>query len=111
VIDLHSHILPGLDDGAPKIEDALATAQAAVADGISVVAATPHVREDYPTTPEQMERQVELVRRQLQESGLALELLPGGEIALDQLPELGDDSSVASAWPAIQNTCCSKRLT
>jgi protein-tyrosine phosphatase len=91
VIDLHSHILPGLDDGAAKMEDALATAQAAVADGISLVAATPHVREDYPTMPEQMERQVELVRRQLRESGLALELLPGGEIALDRLPELGDD--------------------
>jgi protein-tyrosine phosphatase len=91
VIDLHSHILPGLDDGAAKMEDALAIAQAAVADGISLVAATPHVREDYPTTPEQMERQVELVRRQLRESGLALELLPGGEIALDRLPELGDD--------------------
>ena len=34
VIDLHSHILPGLDDGAPELEDSVAMAREAVADGI-----------------------------------------------------------------------------
>src|SRR5205807_2897236 len=47
VIDLHSHILAGIDDGPPSVEGSVAIAEAAVADGIRVLAATPHVREDY----------------------------------------------------------------
>ena len=42
MIDLHSHILPDLDDGARTLEEALAMARIAVADGITVIAATPH---------------------------------------------------------------------
>jgi protein-tyrosine phosphatase len=37
MVDLHSHILPGLDDGAKSIEDALAMAEDAIADGITHV--------------------------------------------------------------------------
>ena len=91
MIDLHSHILPGLDDGAATLQDALGIAEAAVADGIRIIAATPHVRSDFPTSPEQMERLVESVRQELRVVGIPLELLPGGEIALDRLPQLGDD--------------------
>jgi protein-tyrosine phosphatase len=91
VIDLHSHILPGLDDGAATLEDAMGIAKAAVADGIRVIAATPHVRADYPTTPEQMEQRVDLLRQDLRAADIPLELLVGGEIALDRLPELDDD--------------------
>jgi protein-tyrosine phosphatase len=92
VIDLHSHILPGLDDGAGTLDDALAIAEAAVADGIRAIAATPHVRAaDYPTTPEQMERQLDSVRKALRDAAVPIELLPGGEIALDMLPQLGDE--------------------
>lgn len=91
MIDLHSHILPGLDDGAATLEDALGIATAAVADGTRVIAATPHVRADYPTTPAQMEQQVDLLRQELRAADIPLELLPGGEIALDRLPELDDD--------------------
>jgi protein-tyrosine phosphatase len=42
VIDLHSHILPGVDDGAPDLETSLAMARMAVDDGIEVMACTPH---------------------------------------------------------------------
>ena len=44
MIDLHSHILPGLDDGARSFDDSLEIAQAAVAEGVTAIAATPHVR-------------------------------------------------------------------
>jgi protein-tyrosine phosphatase len=85
MIDLHSHILPGLDDGPATIESSLELARAAVEDGIEVMAATPHVREDYPTTADQMERAVALLRSRLEEDGIPLELRPGGELALDRL--------------------------
>jgi protein-tyrosine phosphatase len=56
-----------------------------VADGITAIAATPHVRDDYPTTPAQMEAAVRDLRRELRVADIAVEILPGGEIALDSL--------------------------
>jgi protein-tyrosine phosphatase len=58
MIDLHVPILPGIDDGPRTLDESLRIARAAVDDGIAVVAATPHVRDDYPTTPEELERLV-----------------------------------------------------
>jgi protein-tyrosine phosphatase len=48
MVDLHCHILPGLDDGATSIEDSLAMARDAVTDGITHLVATPHASSDYP---------------------------------------------------------------
>jgi protein-tyrosine phosphatase len=47
MVDMHCHILPGLDDGAKTIEDSLAMAEDAIADGITHVAATPHASANY----------------------------------------------------------------
>jgi protein-tyrosine phosphatase len=88
VIDLHTHILPGLDDGARTLADAVELARAAVADGVTTVAATPHVRDDYPTSADAMHRGVETLRSALSVEGIPLEVLPGAEIALDRLREL-----------------------
>jgi protein-tyrosine phosphatase len=85
MIDLHAHILPGLDDGVSTVEEARELARRAVADGITAIAATPHVRDDYPTTPAQMEAAVRDLRRELRVADIAVEILPGGEIALDRL--------------------------
>jgi protein-tyrosine phosphatase len=82
VIDLHSHVLPGVDDGARNLDEALALCEAAAADGIEILAATPHVRaHDYPTTPEQMEAALAALR----DAGPALEVVPGGELDLAEL--------------------------
>jgi protein-tyrosine phosphatase len=48
MIDLHCHLLPGLDDGAKTMEDSLAMAEEAIADGITHVVATPHANSDWP---------------------------------------------------------------
>ena len=66
VIDLHSHILPGLDDGTRSLEEARELARQAASDGITAIAATPHVRPDYPTTPEEMEWGVDELRADFQ---------------------------------------------
>jgi protein-tyrosine phosphatase len=91
VIDLHSHILAGVDDGAKDLSESVEIARAAVADGVSLVAATPHVRHDFPTTPETMETLVEELRQALAAAGVALELRTGGEIALDRLDQLSPE--------------------
>jgi protein-tyrosine phosphatase len=91
VIDLHSHILPGLDDGVESLPAAVELARAAVADGVHVIAATPHVRDDYPTSADDMQRALESTRAALAAENVPLELRPGGEIALDRLPQLEED--------------------
>jgi len=47
MVDLHCHILPGLDDGPATMEESLAMAQSAIADGITHVVATPHSSSKY----------------------------------------------------------------
>jgi protein-tyrosine phosphatase len=91
VIDLHSHILPGLDDGARTIEDSRELAERALADGITAIAATPHVRADYPTTPDQMEAGVAALRADFAAHGIGVDVVHGGEIDLEALETLGED--------------------
>jgi protein-tyrosine phosphatase len=91
LIDLHSHILPGLDDGSRTVEDARELARLAGEDGVTAIAATPHVRGDYPTRPEEMERGVLGLREDFAEQGIQVEVLHGGEIDLGMLGSLDDD--------------------
>ncbi len=82
VIDLHTHVLPGIDDGARSLAASRAVALAAIEEGVSVLVATPHVRDDYPTTPEMMEEAVALVRDDFAIHGIPVEVLHGAEIDL-----------------------------
>src|SRR5262249_53852537 len=91
MIDLHSHILPGLDDGAATAADSVALARAAASVGVTTVAATPHVRDDYPTSADQMERGVAALTQALEEAGVSLAIAVGGEVSLDRLDALSDD--------------------
>jgi protein-tyrosine phosphatase len=91
VIDLHSHILPGLDDGVRTVDEARELARTAVAEGVTALAATPHVRDDYPTTVAQMEEGVATLVADFAREGIDLELLTGGEIGFDRLGLADDD--------------------
>jgi protein-tyrosine phosphatase len=91
VIDLHSHILPGVDDGPTTLEESVDIARRAAADGVRIIAATPHVRDDYPTSAETMERLVADVRRAVLEAEIPVDVRPGGEIAIDWLDRLSDE--------------------
>ena len=88
MIDLHSHILPGVDDGVATLEEARELARAVLADGATAIAATPHVREDFPTSADRMEQGVAALRMDFAEQGIALEVLSGGEISLERLETL-----------------------
>ena len=92
MIDLHSHVLPGVDDGPPTIDGSLEILEAAAEDGIARIAATPHVRDDYPTEPGTMERLVGEVNAAARAEGIQVEVLPGGELALGHAIVLGDET-------------------
>lgn len=91
MIDLHSHILPGIDDGARTLADSVEIARAALEDGITVIAGTPHVRDDWPTDADTMEQGVAQLRAELAAAGLPLDVRAGGEIALDWTVKLSVD--------------------
>ncbi len=92
MIDLHAHILPGYDDGVRSLEEARKLARSSAAEGVTAIAATPHVRADYPTTPERMLRGVERLRDDFATAGIPVDVLSGGEIDLARLWELDLDA-------------------
>ncbi|HKP89336.1 MAG TPA: CpsB/CapC family capsule biosynthesis tyrosine phosphatase [Thermoleophilaceae bacterium] len=88
MVDLHSHILPGVDDGAPDIEASIAMARTAAADGIRVMVATPHISFEYELDPADVGRLVGELNLALAREEVPLAVLPGGEIALTRLAAL-----------------------
>jgi protein-tyrosine phosphatase len=85
MIDLHCHILPGLDDGSRSINESVEMARALVAAGFTSVVATPHViTNQYPNLTPQILAAADLLRRALDEAGVKLEVLTGGEYYFDR---------------------------
>ena len=81
MIDIHSHILPGIDDGVKTEDDAVEFARMAENDGVKRIVATPHCKEgfyfnDRPTVL----REVEKLRIRLDAEGLRIRVEPGAEV-------------------------------
>jgi protein-tyrosine phosphatase len=91
VVDLHSHILPGVDDGAPDVDASVAMARTAAADGIRMIVATPHVSFEYDLDPRDIGRRVGELNLALSHHEVPVAVLPGAEIALTRLAALEDD--------------------
>jgi protein-tyrosine phosphatase len=80
MIDLHSHILPGLDDGAPELAVSLDMARAWVADGVHVVACTPHILPGmYHNTGPGIRKAVASLQAELEREGIPLRLVTGSD--------------------------------
>jgi protein-tyrosine phosphatase len=86
MIDLHSHILPGVDDGAGDLQASLAMARVAVDNGIQTMVATPHLNSRYRVEPNGVSRAVGILNLELAREGIPLAVLSGVEIAFSQLP-------------------------
>lgn len=81
VIDLHCHILPGLDDGPRSFDEALAMARMAEADGVQVIVATPHCNLDSDCPdPDLIRDRTGHLNDLLAREGLQLRVVPGGEV-------------------------------
>ena len=88
MIDLHCHILPGIDDGSPTLETSLELARQAIADGITHIVATPHFRYpiDFAAQLVARTRAAEQLRKALTEANMPLTIACGGEFQVDETP-------------------------
>lgn len=86
MIDIHSHILPGLDDGAGDLAESLAMARVAVADGVEEIVATPHSSISgaviEAATESGVQQRVQQFREALAEAGIPLRVCVGLEVWL-----------------------------
>lgn len=83
MIDLHCHILPGLDDGPITMEDSINMARAAVDNGIHTIVASPHHQNGrYNTDRKVIVEKVEQLNNVLKEKAIPLTILPGQEVRL-----------------------------
>jgi protein-tyrosine phosphatase len=89
MIDLHCHILPGIDDGAADLSVSLEMARASVADGVSVLACTPHILPGlYQNSGPQIRQATEQLQGALDQEGIPLRLITGADVHI--VPDLVD---------------------
>ena len=80
MIDLHCHILAGIDDGAPNLSISLDMAKASVADGVTDLACTPHILPGlYPNTGPQIRQATQQLQDALDQHGIPLRLVVGAD--------------------------------
>lgn len=121
VIDLHAHVLPGVDDGPRTTDESLALLAASAERGVKTIVATPHVSQHYAGTRSAgVARAVDELNRTAATAGLAIEVVPGAEIELlhvDALPaeevralRLGSGGYALVECPFTATTAMAERL-
>jgi protein-tyrosine phosphatase len=99
MIDLHCHILPGIDDGPKSMDQSLAMACVFEQAGYEQVVATPHAvpGTSWMPSPATIRELVAELNQALRDQGILLTVLPGMEIALDpHIPDLLEDGRIQS---------------
>jgi protein-tyrosine phosphatase len=85
-VDLHSHLIPGIDDGAKTIEDSLALIRALHGLGYRKLITTPHVMSDlYPNGPENIREGLKALRQAIKWEGIEIEIEAAAEYMLDEM--------------------------
>src|SRR5277367_3137879 len=74
MIDIHHHLLWGLDDGSTSLENSVEMARIAAADGITHVVCTPHANDQYAYDPRLIAEKIEILQYKLDAAGVAVKL-------------------------------------
>lgn len=89
IIDFHSHILPGIDDGARTLEESIQIVKAMSAMGFDRITCTPHITKKYRNTPENIKERFDLLVTGMKDSGTEVDLRMSAEYRLN--PETWPD--------------------
>ena len=88
--EIHFHLLPGIDDGPSTMEESVALAAAAAAEGTRTIVTTPHVHANFVTDPPALADRVQGVRARLAAARIPIDVRCGGEIDLGMVERLSD---------------------
>lgn len=94
MIDLHCHILPGIDDGPRTIEQTIEMARVAALAGTTTIVATSHVSMRYPNDAATLLRLAEEVGARLAAEGIPMRILSGAEVAMTRVLDVDDEDLV-----------------
>jgi protein-tyrosine phosphatase len=87
-VDLHLHLLPGVDDGARDEQEALAHARRLADEGVRETAVTPHIHPHWPLDVATIPERVNALQRAIDQRGIGVRLHAGGELHPDGLEPL-----------------------
>jgi protein-tyrosine phosphatase len=89
-VDVHSHLLPGIDDGSPDVEQSVKFIKGLNELGFSKFICTPHIfQELYPNTPETINAALDITRQALQDSKVDVEISAAAEYMIDEMFTIG----------------------
>ena len=98
-VDIHAHVLPGIDDGPPDLAESLAMARAAAGAGTATLAATPHLHSDFPGVHvEELGERCAQLRTELERERIALTLISGAEVSLTWALDASAEQLVAASY-------------
>lgn len=84
MLDIHSHILFGIDDGAKSLNDSIELIKQAQTEGVTKIIATPHKDPKYQPSKETILSKVKELNNKIKELNLNIKVLPGQEVRLYQ---------------------------
>ena len=84
LVDVHCHLLPGVDDGAPDVDASIQMARLSIEQGVDTVVATPHQLGSFAfNRGDDLRRQTAALQRALNEAGVPLTVLPGADVRIE----------------------------
>jgi protein-tyrosine phosphatase len=98
-VDVHAHVLPGIDDGPSDTQGAIAMLQAAATTGIRTLAVTPHLRSDFPNVHvDELERRCRALRELGLREGIEIRIECGAEVSLVWALEASDEQLALATY-------------
>lgn len=99
MVDIHAHILPGIDDGPTDLEQSLAMARSALEAGIGSLASTPHLRSDFPDVyVGELAERCAALRSELEREGVALEIVCAAEVSVLWAAEASEEELALASY-------------
>jgi protein-tyrosine phosphatase len=99
LVDIHTHLLPGIDDGPDDLDQSLAMAGAAADAGTATIAATPHLRADFPDVHvEELAGRCRALREAIEDRGIPVRVVPGAEVSLAWAIDASDEELALASY-------------
>ena len=98
-VDIHTHVLPGIDDGPASLEECLAMARAAADCGTATIAASPHLRADFPDLHvHELADRCQALREAIERDGIPIRLVSGAEVSVGWAAEATNERLALASY-------------